>query len=579
MKKLTKILVMLLVSCQIALCFTACKKEEQTQPDVTEEKTFDLTRELLPEYKIVVPNKQKSDMSSAANTLQGAIEKLTGAKPEIKVDTVIEGSDTQCETEYEILLGYADRDAAYDAHAEVKENDTGYALVDKKIVIFGYSSATAVKSVSQFKLDILDNAPESGVMMKSGEKKINLLTASKYDTLTVNGVDITKYKLVYPQSSVKGENKIATYLQEYIRYETGYVVRCVSDATEAYEYEIQIGDTARVTDGMRSARTEAGFSNGKAYIGKTENGLWLSGNGGSIMYNALTKLIGLMAESEKTLKIDLSEDVCEAAKELEISVMTYNVYFDLSDDVRDPDGVMTSINTKDPDIFGLNEAGADWIDLVNANAEIKSEYSCVKGKPADNEVGASYNPIFYKKDKFEVLSSGTKWLSATPDSTSKFPDAKHYKILTYAIFKDKATKTEFMYINVHLDGSNDEEAHASLMDVRKKQAAVLKDFAAKYNFLPIIIGGDFNEKPTNALITGISSGTRIVYGGNVASEKTELPTVVNGEFTALVGNTIDYIFVTSDSVSVEKYETWDNKTDGKYPSDHIPVYAELTVKY
>ena len=53
---------------------------------------------------------------------------------------------------------------------------------------------------------------------------------------------------------------------------------------------------------------------------------------------------------------------------------------------------------------------------------------------------------------------------------------------------------------------------------------------------------------------------------------------VSEDYT-ITGNTIiDYIFVSDQSIDVRYYEIWDNKINGKYPSDHIPVWAELTIQ-
>ena len=41
----------------------------------------------------------------------------------------------------------------------------------------------------------------------------------------------------------------------------------------------------------------------------------------------------------------------------------------------------------------------------------------------------------------------------------------------------------------------------------------------------------------------------------------------------------DIVFVSENSISVQKYEIWDNKMGGTYPSDHLPVWVELTVNY
>ena len=135
-----------------------------------------------------------------------------------------------------------------------------------------------------------------------------------------------------------------------------------------------------------------------------------------------------------------------------------------------------------------------------------------------------------------------------------------------------------MYINVHFDGSNDSAAHNALKEVRKKQVAVLLDFAAGYTNLPIIVDGDFNEGTSSAVVTSMSGGDRFRYAASIAEQKTIVnSTNVNSEFDALQASVLDYVFVTSDSVSVKKFEQWDNKINGKYPSDHLPVYAEVTV--
>jgi len=50
------------------------------------------------------------------------------------------------------------------------------------------------------------------------------------------------------------------------------------------------------------------------------------------------------------------------------------------------------------------------------------------------------------------------------------------------------------------------------------------------------------------------------------------------QFLKPVTNRIDYIFVSkSKSISVEKHAILSDSKDLKYPSDHLPVYVELTI--
>lgn len=333
---------------------------------------------------------------------------------------------------------------------------------------------------------------------------------------------------------------------------------------------------------MRTERDGSGYTRKDVYIGKTDNGLWLWGNGKSGFYMAFSKLLDRFEEKKEDLILDLPVSVCDTVGAFDLSVLNYNVYFDLSEEKRDPQGVITSVKQKAPDVFGLNESGKDWVELFLEDGVISGGYDCVWGKPSENSKDATYNVIFYRKDKYELVESGTKWLSSTPDRQSKYPDAKHYKTMTYAVLKDKSTGTEFMYINVHLDGSNDGAAQVALAEVRKKQTEVIKSFAEKYFYLPIIIGGDFNEGPSSAVIKGMSTNTRFKYCMNIASKKVDIGATkkVSSEFNLLEkGSVLDYIFVTSESVSVKLYEQFDNVIDGKYPSDHLPVYAEISISY
>ena len=567
MKKILKALTLILALCQIVCSFAACKND-----DGQDEAVFELTSELLSSYTIVVP-KNDGDMKDVALKLQGIIEKAIGKKLDIKTDKETDGV-----AEYEICIGRVQRAEAELHYPALKADDYGYALEGKKLIILGHSAENAEQGVMKLKLEALDKA--NGVLLKSGDKNVGG-GSYEYANLTVNGVDISKYKIVFPFTGIKGESDAAKYIQAWISEKTGYVVPIVSDEEAASEYEIVIGESTRVSDGMRAERSDSGYKSGKAYIGVTGNSLWISGNSRTDFYMAFRKFISLMEESNDSLSFSLEKSKAFEVNQFSLSVMDYNVYYDLNEAKRNPDDVIVSVKEKNPDIFGLNEAGMDWINKFKADSEIVAEYACAEGKPVDNSKDASYNPIFYRKDMFELVEGATKWLSDTPDRMSKYKDAKHYQTLTYVILKDKASGEELMYVNVHLDGSNDADAHSALKEVRKKQAEVLKSFVANYIELPIIIGGDFNEGQSSGVISGMSTNTRFKYCSSIADKTVNIGTTdVNSDFTEKTeGAVFDYLFVTSDCITVQKYEQWDNVVNGKYPSDHLPVCAEISIKY
>ena len=606
MKKLTRIFILTLALIQIVLCFSSCKfswianifgnegdesAQESTMPDGEDsadgQETYVLTKEALSSYSIIIPAQSSEDIRAVAKVLQRSVKDATGLELKIKDDITIEGNDEFSESEYEILIGDTNRQVCRSIYKDIKINDYGYTMVGKKILILGYTNASANNAVIEFKLDILKDAKNKDVLMDSDDCKLVKGNYEK-ETLYINGVDIAEYTIVYPNACVKGENEIAYYLQEYITQKTGHVIRCENDTADVAEYEIQIGDTSRITDAMKTERDDLGYTRKHAYIGKTDNGISLFGNGKAGFYTAFRKLLSRIEDNNEALSLELDASVCEKVEALEVSAMSYNVYFDLSTDKRDPQDVIQTVIDKSPDVFGLNESGKDWVELFLADSEIAAAYECVWGKASENTSDAAYNAIFYRKDKYEEVESGTKWLSSSPDRVSQYPDAKHYKIMTYAILKDKTSGTEFMYLNIHLDGSNDSSSQAALDEVRAKQAEVIKSFIDKYSYLPVIIGGDFNEAPSSSVIKGMSINTRLKYCMNVASQKVDLGTTkkVSSSFAPLEkGSVLDYIFVTGESVSVKLYEQVDNSyrdADGNVtgcPSDHLPVYAELSISY
>ena len=587
MKKFSKIFVLVLALCQLIGCLSACslfKKEQEGSDSIAEtvEEPFVLTKELLSSYSIVVSSQSGEDMDAVAKVLQRSIQDAYGITLEIRDDLILEGNDAFSESEYEILVGNTNRKE----NLNFRREDVGYALVGKKLVILGYTNAVANSSVIEFKLDILKNAPD--IVLTADKNKI-IENVYNYDTLLINGVDITKYKIVYPFACVNGENDIATYLQRYIADQTGYIIVTDSDASEASEYEIQIGDTSRITDDMRTERDNSGYRRSNAYIGKINNGLWLYGNKSS-MYTAFTKLLALSKKVDNNMVIDVPASIKGTINTLDVSVMSYNVYWNLSIEMRDPQDVIATVNEKSPDVFGLNESGRDWINLFKTDSNIKANYACAEGKAAESGDDALYNPVFYRKDKYDLVESGTKWLSDTPDKMSKFADAEHYKIFTYVVLKDKTNGVEFMYINVHFDGSGKQSTQAALEEVRRKQADILKKFTDGYTHFPIIMGGDFNAAPSSNVIKKISTNSRFAYCLDVAKKKVcdiGGTKVVNDDdfMPTEKSGTLDYLFVTSESITVKLYEQVDNAyrdEEGNIigcPSDHLPVYAEVAINY
>ncbi len=216
-----------------------------------------------------------------------------------------------------------------------------------------------------------------------------------------------------------------------------------------------------------------------------------------------------------------------------------------------------------PDSFGVQEATAEWIEILSENL---TEYYCVS-QMRDGKASSEASAVFYLKAKYSLIDSGTIWLSDTPDEfASKFTLSFCPRIATWATLQNKETGETYTHINTHLD-------HV-LESVRVKQINVLKvkieELKAKgYS---VVCTGDFNTKEgadaynemkpclNDAKYLAVNSddgATFINYGRNIFETRP-----------------IDFVFV-SDGVKVENYKIIDEKIGDMYLSDHAAICADV----
>ena len=183
----------------------------------------------------------------------------------------------------------------------------------------------------------------------------------------------------------------------------------------------------------------------------------------------------------------------------------------------------------------------------------------------DGQQKGEYSAIFYQKKRFQVVTSGTFWLSETPEIPgSKNWDAAITRVATWARFYDKKLNDTIFMINTHFDHIGKE--------AREKSAALIK---ARINVLagklPVILTGDFNIEPTEPPYAVITNGD--MYNLRDAGAGSTTGTYCT--FAVQVPcKRIDYIFY-GVGWTASQY-TVINQNDGKhYPSDHLPVTAIL----
>lgn len=257
-----------------------------------------------------------------------------------------------------------------------------------------------------------------------------------------------------------------------------------------------------------------------------------------------------------------------------LKVMTYNIRLDVAVDGENnwahrKEYFTSQIQFYEPDIFGIQEAKPNQVIDISS---LLVQYNNVGIGREGIEKGESSN-IYYKKDRFNVVESNTFWLSETPNQISKGWDAAFNRVCTYALFKDKKTKSSFWVFNTHLDHVGE------LARTKGIQLILSKIESLNTKKYPVIFMGDFNSEPNTERIVELKKV--MDDSRDVSKEKPFGPsgTFNNFKHNEAVTKLIDYIFISKKSNSkVIKYAVLSDSKDLKYPSDHLPVYVEINLK-
>ena len=239
----------------------------------------------------------------------------------------------------------------------------------------------------------------------------------------------------------------------------------------------------------------------------------------------------------------------------------------------------------DFDIWGAQEVLNDQLNNLLSAA---TDYTSIGVGRDDGETKGEYAPIFYKKEKFELLNSGQFWLSEDTSFPNKGWDAALPRICTWGQFKDKSSLKTFWFFNLHMD-------HVGVVARQESAKLVLRKIQEMCGDSPVILTGDFNVDQTNESYS-------VLVNSDVINDTYKLADICyapNGTFNAWdinlkTNSRIDHIFVSS-HFQVLKYgvltDTYRQKTgsnttiqkgdfpkevsfeeyEAKLPSDHFPV--------
>ena len=228
------------------------------------------------------------------------------------------------------------------------------------------------------------------------------------------------------------------------------------------------------------------------------------------------------------------------------------------------------------DIIGIQEPLKEQIDELQ---ELLIEYSWYGVGLEDGKKKGAFDAIYYRKSRFDVLDKGYFYLSETPDIPSKGWEAKFERGVSFVKFIDKKTNKIFYFFNTHFDYHSQEARQNSAKLLRKKILEIATTF-------PFIVTGDFNIFPkldgknTYKLLTSKNKKVgRVLFDAQYrALFPHHGPTGTWSGFkeAGQPGIKPDYIFV-DQKVTVISHGVLADTFDGNFPSDHLPVIAEIRI--
>jgi len=253
-----------------------------------------------------------------------------------------------------------------------------------------------------------------------------------------------------------------------------------------------------------------------------------------------------------------------------LKVMSFNIRLNVDSDKENSwtnrkQDVVDLLSYYHPDYFGVQEA------LPEQMKDIKNglkNYDYVGVGRDDGKEKGEFSAIFYDTERLQVMKSGTFWLSETPEKPSRGWDADYNRVCTYAVFKDKKSKKEFLAMNLHFDHIGNVARVKSADLILKK----IKEINPKN--LPLTLSGDFNLTDDTEPIKIISQNLKDSFYNSEKKHYGPKGTFTAFNVTEVPQDRIDYIFVKGFKIKSNRHIN-DRREKLLYPSDHFPVLTEL----
>jgi endonuclease/exonuclease/phosphatase family metal-dependent hydrolase len=270
-------------------------------------------------------------------------------------------------------------------------------------------------------------------------------------------------------------------------------------------------------------------------------------------------------------------------------VMTFNVRYDTAADGENAwehrrSLVASVVRFHAPDVVGLQEP------LAHQYAYLRERLPAYAWEGAGRVDGGSegeHCPLGWRAARVERERYGTVWLSESPGQPgSSYPTASKPRLVTWA--RLAVDGEPLVVCNTHFDHESEAARVRSAGQLRHLVAELGGGDYTSDLQVPVVVLGDFNCTPGSTpyrVLTGVDEGAAAgdeaagpaLTDAMAASEHPHHgPTVTFERFSGEPDRKIDHVFVAGD-VTVRQHAVVADHWDGRPPSDHSPVVAELVL--
>jgi len=291
----------------------------------------------------------------------------------------------------------------------------------------------------------------------------------------------------------------------------------------------------------------------------------------NFMRNSLGRLLPLTSRKRNAVALGPPEPpaIPDRPDKLtqEITAMSFNVLTNVGAHHGKPslakryNGVLRTILDERPDSVGLQEAHELWRGPLKQDLGEAYGVACDKGRVFGFHEGT---PIYYLKDKYDLLNEGVFWLSERPGRASMGWDAVCPRIAGWAVLRDKRTGFTYAHFNTHFDHKGPA--------ARVNGARLMAERIAALG-LPAVLTGDLNGGPGSPPMEYLAAGG--LTDLRFYAPETDTGFTHHG-YRGCAG-VIDYVYANHYLRSAKQFKVIRDEYDGIYPSDHFAVSATLTL--